>query len=91
MGILLEEWMAFYEKATDGKVAELEPLPVQYADFAQWQKGWLKEDVLDQQLQYWRKNCLGASCTPTSYGSPASRDTNSSRVDIHSGSAKHAT
>lgn len=28
----------FYEKATDGKVAELEPLPVQYADFAQWQK-----------------------------------------------------
>ena len=38
MGILLEEWMAFYEKATDGKVAELEPLPVQYADFAQWQK-----------------------------------------------------
>ena len=38
MGILLEEWMAFYEKATNGKVAELEPLPVQYADFAQWQK-----------------------------------------------------
>ena len=49
MGILLEEWMAFYEKATNGKVAELEPLPVQYADFAQWQKGWLKEEVLDQQ------------------------------------------
>ncbi|MEC3420879.1 amino acid adenylation domain-containing protein, partial [Bacillus cereus] len=59
MGILLEEWMAFYEKATDGKVAELEPLPVQYADFAQWQKGWLKEEVLDQQLQYWREELSG--------------------------------
>ncbi|TKH59124.1 amino acid adenylation domain-containing protein, partial [Bacillus cereus] len=59
MGILLEEWMAFYEKATNGKVAELEPLPVQYADFAQWQKGWLKEEVLDQQLQYWREELSG--------------------------------
>ncbi|MFD0772072.1 non-ribosomal peptide synthase/polyketide synthase [Bacillus sp. CGMCC 1.60114] len=59
MGVLLEEWMAFYEKATDEKVAELEPLPVQYADFAQWQKGWLKEEVLDQQLQYWREELSG--------------------------------
>ncbi|SCN41681.1 non-ribosomal peptide synthetase [Bacillus wiedmannii] len=59
IGVLLEEWMAFYEKATDGKVAELEPLPVQYADFAQWQKGWLKEEVLDQQLQYWREELSG--------------------------------
>ncbi|MGG2065340.1 non-ribosomal peptide synthase/polyketide synthase [Bacillus sp. S14(2024)] len=59
MGVLLEEWMEFYEKATDGKVAELEPLPVQYADFAQWQKGWLKEEVLDQQLQYWREELSG--------------------------------
>ncbi|PGD52175.1 hypothetical protein COM36_32265, partial [Bacillus toyonensis] len=59
MGVLLEEWMAFYEKETDGKIAELEPLPVQYADFAQWQKGWLKEEVLDQQLQYWREELSG--------------------------------
>ncbi|OSX98878.1 non-ribosomal peptide synthetase [Bacillus mycoides] len=59
MGVLLEEWMAFYEKATDGKIAELEPLPVQYADFAQWQKGWLKAEVLDQQLQYWREELSG--------------------------------
>ena len=34
-------------------------MPVQYADFAQWQKGWLKEDVLDQQLQYWREELSG--------------------------------
>ncbi|WP_144572332.1 non-ribosomal peptide synthetase [Bacillus paramycoides] len=59
MGVLIEEWMAFYEKATDGKVEELEPLPVQYADFAQWQKGWLKEEVLDQQLQYWGEELSG--------------------------------
>ncbi|RPK10893.1 non-ribosomal peptide synthetase [Priestia endophytica] len=59
IGVLLEEWMAFYEKAMDEKVAELEPLPVQYADFAQWQKGWLKEEVLEQQLQYWKEELSG--------------------------------
>ncbi|MDQ0418594.1 amino acid adenylation domain-containing protein/non-ribosomal peptide synthase protein (TIGR01720 family) [Croceifilum oryzae] len=59
MGVLLQEWMAFYEEATDGKVAELEPLPIQYADFAQWQKGWLKEEVLQQQVQYWKEELSG--------------------------------
>ena len=38
MGVLLEEWIAFYEEAMDDKAVELEPLPIQYADFAQWQK-----------------------------------------------------
>ncbi|WP_459502279.1 non-ribosomal peptide synthetase [Bacillus sp. C1] len=59
MGVLLEEWIAFYEEATDGKVAELKPLSIQYADFAQWQKGWLKEEVLEQQLHYWQEELSG--------------------------------
>ncbi|MDP1419335.1 non-ribosomal peptide synthase/polyketide synthase [Peribacillus simplex] len=59
MGVLLEEWIAFYEEATDEKVAELEPLPIQYADFAQWQKGWLKEELLEQQLHYWQEELSG--------------------------------
>ena len=52
MEILLQEWMAFYENAIGEKQAELEPLPVQYADFAQWQRDWLKDEVLYQQLAY---------------------------------------
>ncbi|MFE4118690.1 amino acid adenylation domain-containing protein, partial [Priestia sp. YIM B13448] len=59
MGILLEEWIAFYEEATDDKAVEIEPLPIQYADFAQWQKEWLKEKVLDQQLHYWQEELSG--------------------------------
>ncbi|MFE4130544.1 non-ribosomal peptide synthase/polyketide synthase [Peribacillus sp. YIM B13482] len=59
MGVLLEEWIAFYEEAMGEKAAELEPLPIQYADFAQWQKGWLKEEVLEQQLHYWQEELSG--------------------------------
>ncbi|MGG3660641.1 amino acid adenylation domain-containing protein, partial [Bacillus pseudomycoides] len=59
MEILLQEWMAFYEEAVGGKPAELAPLPVQYADFAQWQREWMKEEVLDQQLAYWKEELSG--------------------------------
>ena len=59
MGVLLEEWMAFYEGATEETGAELEPLPVQYADFAQWQKEWQKAKSFDQHLQYWREELSG--------------------------------
>jgi hypothetical protein len=34
-------------------------LPVQYADFAHWQRHWLAGDVLDQQFAYWRKQLAG--------------------------------
>ncbi|MFP3416149.1 condensation domain-containing protein, partial [Bacillus sp. SIMBA_074] len=59
MEILLQEWMAFYEDAVGGKPAELAPLPIQYADFAQWQREWLKEEVLDRQLAYWKEELSG--------------------------------
>ena len=59
MEILLQEWMAFYENAIGEKQAELEPLPVQYADFAQWQRDWLKDEVLYQQLAYWKEELSG--------------------------------
>ncbi|AMM92983.1 peptide synthetase [Peribacillus simplex] len=58
MGILLEEWMAFYEGAL-GKPVELKKLPVQYADFALWQKEWQKEEDLDEHLQYWKEELHG--------------------------------
>ena len=33
----------------------LPPLPIQYADFALWQRDWLQGEVLDQQLSYWKQ------------------------------------
>ncbi|SFX81224.1 amino acid adenylation domain-containing protein [Thermoactinomyces sp. DSM 45891] len=59
MGILLEEWMALYEEALNGKPAELTKLPVQYADFSLWQQEWLNDEELDQHIQYWTEELSG--------------------------------
>ena len=40
--------------------AELQPLSVQYADYAVWQRGWLQGEVLEKQLAYWRGRLAGA-------------------------------
>ncbi|PFY82408.1 condensation domain-containing protein, partial [Bacillus pseudomycoides] len=59
MGILFDEWFALYQAFAEEKPAQLQPLPLQYADFAQWQRDWLKDEVLSQQLEYWQKELNG--------------------------------
>lgn len=53
--ILIEELMAFYRAFSEGETAELPALPIQYIDFAHWQRNWLAENVLEKQLDYWRQ------------------------------------
>ncbi|TDF41775.1 non-ribosomal peptide synthetase [Alteromonadaceae bacterium M269] len=53
--ILLNEVTAFYNAENRGKEAELKPLTIQYADYAYWQRNWLKGEVLDRQIEHWRK------------------------------------
>ncbi|RKG76773.1 amino acid adenylation domain-containing protein, partial [Corallococcus exercitus] len=60
MGVLVREMVAFYEAFTTGGTPALSPLPVQYADFATWQRNWLQGEVLDAQLGYWKKQLSGA-------------------------------
>ncbi|MFJ9381828.1 amino acid adenylation domain-containing protein, partial [Streptomyces sp. NPDC101455] len=52
-GILRRELSALYEAFRAGEPNPLEPLAVQYADVAAWQRRWLSGDVLDSQLAYW--------------------------------------
>jgi amino acid adenylation domain-containing protein len=59
MEILTRELAAHYEAARTGRPAELADLPVQYADFAAWQRDWLTGGVLDRQLGYWRERLAG--------------------------------
>ncbi|WP_371865564.1 non-ribosomal peptide synthase/polyketide synthase [Dictyobacter alpinus] len=53
MGILSQEISQLYQGFAAGRPAALPDLPIQYADFARWQRQWLQGDVLEQQLRYW--------------------------------------
>ncbi len=52
--IFLRELTEFYQGRLAGTPAVLAPLPVQYGDFAVWQRQWLSGGVLQEQLAYWR-------------------------------------
>ncbi|MBD2776522.1 non-ribosomal peptide synthetase [Iningainema tapete] len=58
--ILTQELATLYEAFCQGKPSPLPELPIQYADFAQWQRQWLQGQVLESQLQFWKKH-LGIS------------------------------
>jgi amino acid adenylation domain-containing protein len=60
MGVLVRELRSLYEAFTAGQESPLEELPVQYADYAAWQRGWLEGGELDRQLAYWREKLSGA-------------------------------
>ncbi|MCZ7672440.1 MAG: condensation domain-containing protein [Chloroflexi bacterium] len=52
VGVLFQEMGALYTAFVQGQDSPLADLPIQYADFAAWQRGWLQGDVLQQQLDY---------------------------------------
>ncbi|MCP3166615.1 non-ribosomal peptide synthetase [Myxococcus qinghaiensis] len=54
-GVLVRELAALYDAFSRGQPSPLTELPIQYADFAVWQRRWLQGDVLDAQLGYWRR------------------------------------
>jgi amino acid adenylation domain-containing protein/thioester reductase-like protein len=59
MDILLNEWLTAYKAVNEGNMIELPPLSIQYADFTQWQRDWLKDEVLTKQLTYWKEELSG--------------------------------
>jgi non-ribosomal peptide synthetase component F/acyl carrier protein len=61
LGIFVREFAALYEVFHAGRPSPLEELPVQYADYAVWQREWLRGEVLERQLSYWRRQLAGCS------------------------------
>jgi amino acid adenylation domain-containing protein len=55
MGILYRELAILYNAYTNHCPSTLAELPIQYADFAKWQRNWLQGDVLETQLGYWKR------------------------------------
>ncbi|HEY6804790.1 MAG TPA: amino acid adenylation domain-containing protein [Pyrinomonadaceae bacterium] len=60
LGVLVREIASQYESEITNRPAALESLPVQYSDYALWQREWLRGEALDSQLAYWREQLEGA-------------------------------
>ncbi|MGH3426111.1 MAG: non-ribosomal peptide synthetase, partial [Mycobacteriales bacterium] len=75
MGVLVGDLRALYRAAASHQVADLAPLPVQYADFAAWQRATLPGSIFDEGLAYWRRQLDGVTplALPTDRPRPAVR------------------
>ncbi|MGH9941133.1 MAG: non-ribosomal peptide synthetase [Pyrinomonadaceae bacterium] len=56
LNILRNEIGAFYEALSAGATPSLPDLPIQYADFASWQKGRAQDERMAEQLAYWKQH-----------------------------------
>ena len=60
MELIQQELRQLYEAFSHGRKSPLAALPIQYADFACWQRAWLEGEVRQQQLAYWKEELAGA-------------------------------
>ncbi|MFL5356299.1 amino acid adenylation domain-containing protein [Archangium sp.] len=60
MGVLVRELAALYQAFSSGAEPSLPALPVQYADYSRWQREWLRGEVLESQLGWWKQRLAGA-------------------------------
>ncbi|NMG19781.1 non-ribosomal peptide synthetase [Brasilonema bromeliae] len=60
MSILFEQLTTLYQAFLEGKPNPLPQLPIQYADYAVWQRQWLSGEVVENQLNYWKQQLAGA-------------------------------
>jgi hypothetical protein len=85
MGVLLREIGELYQSACNGEPAQLPELSIQYADFAHWQRQWLRGEVLERQVSYWKKRLDGAPrvlALPTDRPRPAQQTLSGARETL---------
>src|SRR5262249_26935940 len=75
MGILIREVIALYQAYSVGGTSPFEELPIQYADYAVWQRSYLQGETLAAELSYWREQLAGMEDLelPTDHPRPALR------------------
>ncbi|HEU4883568.1 MAG TPA: amino acid adenylation domain-containing protein, partial [Longimicrobium sp.] len=77
LGVFTRELGALYDAFRRGEPDPLPALPVQYADYAAWQRRWVDGDVLKEQAEYWTETLAGAPALlelPTDHPRPAEVD-----------------
>jgi amino acid adenylation domain-containing protein len=76
-GVMLRELTLLYRAFARGEAAPLAELPVQYADYAVWQRAWLHGAQMERQLAFWRARLAGAPALlelPADRPRPAEQD-----------------
>ncbi|MEH1922369.1 non-ribosomal peptide synthetase [Nostoc sp.] len=74
MGVFVRELRQVYTAFSQGQIPNLSPLPIQYSDYANWQRNWLQGEVLETQINYWKNQLKDAPPLlelPTDYPRPA--------------------
>ena len=61
LGIVVREMSMLYASIDAGIPSQLQELPIQYADYSMWQREWLAGGILEQQLEYWKKQLAGVA------------------------------
>ncbi len=64
VGILLDEILALYERESLGRANALGVLPIQFADYALWQRSWFEAGEYERQLDYWRERLAEHPAAP---------------------------
>ncbi|MEH2239775.1 non-ribosomal peptide synthetase [Nostoc sp.] len=74
MGVFVRELRQVYTAFAQDQTPNLAPLPIQYSDYANWQRNWLQGEVLETQINYWKNQLSDAPPLlelPTDYPRPA--------------------
>ncbi|MFD3827386.1 condensation domain-containing protein, partial [Streptomyces sp. NPDC058625] len=74
LGVFFREMVTLYEAFCAGAESPLAPLPIQYADYAHWQRQWLVDEVQARQVSYWKQQLDGIDpqlSLPTDRARPA--------------------
>ena len=77
IGVLAKELSILYRAYTATQFNPLSPLPIQYGDYATWQRKWLQGPRLKAQLEYWQQQLIGIPSVhnlPTDFPRPAIQD-----------------
>lgn len=61
MELMHDEVRSFYDAFVQGRQPAVAPLPIQYADFAHWQREMVRGEIVERQLEFWKSELSGAA------------------------------
>ena len=83
--IIVRELVELYNAYEKRETPDLLPLPIQYADFANWQRQYLEGELLEKKLLYWKEKLKDVSILqlPVDYERPVIQSTRGAAINFH--------